>query len=244
MNIDYTRYYLKWHDDSDEHAKFMSTVAIRDIEPYLPLDRNARILEIGCGMGFGLLRLRDLGFKNAVGVDIDKSQVDACVKRNLNVELTTDLTKHLEQYPHQFDAILMIDVLEHIPVPAQIDVLRSIQNTLRPGGRLITQVPNANSIISARWRNIDLTHTSTFTEYSLKFALLSANFKTVNIPATGNKLARPTLRIHRYFKAHTRMAFRRWLVRWIWRQILIAELGTFEIDSIPLNPNLFAIADT
>jgi 2-polyprenyl-3-methyl-5-hydroxy-6-metoxy-1,4-benzoquinol methylase len=240
--IDYGLHYREWHNDSDEHAKLMASVAIQEIEPHLPKEKSARILDIGCGMGFALLRLRELGYVNSTGVDIDKSQVDACHKRGLNVEKISNLVEYLEKHSDTFDLVLMIDVLEHIPVNSQISVLSAIHSSIRNNGQLIAQVPNANSIIASRWRNIDFTHTSTFTEYSLKFVLLSAKFGSVTIPPSGNKIYRPTLRLHRYFKARQRMVFRRWLVRWLWRQVMIAEMGTHEINSIPLNPNMFAIA--
>jgi 2-polyprenyl-3-methyl-5-hydroxy-6-metoxy-1,4-benzoquinol methylase len=54
MKIDYSRIYRKWHADTPEHIREMEAHYTRLLRSHLPEDRRARILDVGCGMGFAL----------------------------------------------------------------------------------------------------------------------------------------------------------------------------------------------
>ena len=79
--LDYSRHYLNWHNDSDAYFARMTKIAEGELKDYLPKARDADILEVGAGMGFAQGALRDLGFTNARGIDSDRSQVAASQKR-------------------------------------------------------------------------------------------------------------------------------------------------------------------
>jgi 2-polyprenyl-3-methyl-5-hydroxy-6-metoxy-1,4-benzoquinol methylase len=78
--IDYTRHYKNWHDDSHEHVKKMISFYKNEILQHFPKNINANVLEIGCGMGFLLLTLQEEGYKNTKGIDIDKGQIQSAKK--------------------------------------------------------------------------------------------------------------------------------------------------------------------
>jgi len=244
-DYDYGVHYRVWHDETDAHAAAMAAWNAEILEQFVPSDRTARCLDIGCGMGFALLGLQRLGFQNVSGVDIDHSQVEAAVRRGLPVEQVVDTPAYLRQRPSEYDLVLMFDVLEHIAVAEQISMLRTVYASLRPGGRIVVQVPNANSPLAARWRYGDFTHTSSFTEHSLAFVLANAGFERVatpmqkdpGFPRFPRRFWRPDL--WSGFAAN----FRRWFMRALWRQMCIAELGTGRgADSVSLSLNIVAIA--
>ena len=60
---------------------------------------------------------------------------------------TTDTAAWLRARPDRFAAILLLDVLEHVPRAAQFDLLAALHQALRPDGKLICSVPNANSTL-------------------------------------------------------------------------------------------------
>ena len=52
----------------------------------------------------------------------------------------------LKDINDQYDHILLIGVLEHLPLPMGLEYLMDILNLLKPKGQLILQVPNARCI--------------------------------------------------------------------------------------------------
>lgn len=241
--LDYSHYYREWHDESDDHFQRMAAISLELLAPYLPSAHDQSVLEIGCGMGFAIGALGLAGFRSVKGVDIDTSQVDSCKRRGLDVEQIGDLESFLAKHVGAYSLIVMLDVLEHIPVGMQINVLRAIHAALRPSGRLIMQVPNASSPLAMRWMYQDFTHASTFTERSIRFALNNASFSKVNVPATQNRTPRPSLRPWELFAKKNRWYVKHWLVRSAWRMVLETELRGDDISLIPLSLNLMAIAD-
>lgn len=241
--LDYGLYYRQWHDESLAHRELQAAILLALLTPYLPARRDVEALDIGCGMGFAMSALAECGFKRIRGVDIDKSQVEACLRQGLEVQQISDLESYLSEHSGQFGLVVMLDVLEHIPVASQIDVLRAVNRSLAPDGRLILQVPNASSMVATRWLYQDFTHTSSFTEQSLAFALRNASFATIDIPPLDNQAARPSLRPAMWKKRETRWMFKRWIVRWFWRTVLEVEFPGLDISRIPLSLNLIAVAD-
>lgn len=148
---------------------------------WLPADRTARILDLGCGAGVLLEWLRDArGYTNAVGVDVSPGQVDFAAKLGLRVIQRDDPIEWLAtQEP--FDCVLLIDVLEHLSDDAVHATLRAVLSSLRPGGRLIVRVPNANADFASRYRYIDATHQRSYTEVSLHSTLLASGFVDASI---------------------------------------------------------------
>lgn len=241
--LDYSHYYREWHDESDVHLEKMSALMLDHLGPYLPDGRGQQVLEIGCGMGFAMAALARAGYKAIKGVDIDASQIAACKRRGLDVEQIADLEDYLAGHIGRFGLVVMLDVLEHIPVASQVNVMRAVHASMTPGGRLIVQVPNASSIIAARWLYQDFTHASSFTERSIRFVLNNAHFTEVDVPPLENYMARPSLRPAAFFGKQGRWYLKRWLVRSIWKIVLEVECGDGEASRIPLGPNLMAIAD-
>ena len=71
-----------------------------------------------------------------------------------------DLLDYLSQQPdHSVGAVTMFQVLEHLPFPILVDVLRHVRRILVTGGVFIAEVPNAKNLRVASgtfW--IDPTH--------------------------------------------------------------------------------------
>jgi SAM-dependent methyltransferase len=238
-DYDYSIQYRRWHDESPEHERKMIEFCRGLLGKHLPESKDAPILDIGCGMGFALCYLRDAGYQDVLGVDIDVSQIEACGRKGLRVNYTEDTVRFLETMAPKFRVVLMLDVLEHIPVPQQIAFLRAVRRVTVPGGSLVLTVPNAVSPVSSFYRYIDYTHYAAFSPHSLRFVLLNAGFSSVNIPADGQPAKRPPLRL---WRSSVRRAFRAWVFRWLWHQLLSSELLGEDVANFPLNPNILCIA--
>lgn len=84
-----------------------------------PLDRDIKILDVGCGRGHYLKRLKSLGFTNIYGIEVSEE----CSKQYLQ-DLPHEVTDFISfaklKKDNNYDLIICNDVLEHIH-PDEID---------------------------------------------------------------------------------------------------------------------------
>lgn len=241
MSYDYSIYYKRFHDESETHAERIAAWLYEYLLPDLPTDRSASILDIGCGFGFALRALRNAGYRNVSGLETSAQQADVAARAGFNVTVVDDTEKFLSENPRDYDLILLLDVLEHVPVANQISLLSAICKSLRPGSRLILTVPNANSPLASRWRYNDFTHASCFTEHSINFVLLNAGFGNVVLDNTKTLGKFPS----RWWAKDCRGAVRKWLVRYLWMQVFKAEIHESEdISEMCFEPNIRAVGIT
>ena len=116
------------------------------------------LLDLGCGRGEWLTVLREHGIP-ARGIDSNRACIDDCNELGLTVELA-DLVEYLNALPEKsVGAITMFQVMEHLPFPVLLNVLRAILRALTPGGVFIGEVPNSETLsVAASTFWIDPTH--------------------------------------------------------------------------------------
>jgi 2-polyprenyl-3-methyl-5-hydroxy-6-metoxy-1,4-benzoquinol methylase len=102
---------------------------------------NHKILEVGCGAGHTLKKLKELGKANEiVGIEINE-QVTQNLSDTLDRFYIGDVeTIDLPYTENYFDYILFGDVLEHLINPRR--VLHSYKSLLRDDGHIIASIPN------------------------------------------------------------------------------------------------------
>lgn len=155
------------------------------IDPFLVgLPKSAAILDLGCGDGALLSHLKASGFTNASGVDCSVEQVRAAVARGVSAR-QGDLFESLESSPAAFDAILVIDVIEHMTKSELARLGRLLRSALKPGGRLIVQTPNGEGVGAGRIVYGDLTHETIFNESSMGQYLRAFGFTDIRFRETG-----------------------------------------------------------
>lgn len=105
---------------------------------HLDLNKNTKILDVGCGRGRLLRALHRLGFKNLTGIDpFIKEEV---VKIGGNSKI---FKKRLHQLEGQWDLIMMHHVFEHMPDPEY--VLGNLSRLLSTGGDCLIRIPVTQS---------------------------------------------------------------------------------------------------
>ena len=101
------------------------------------IGRGTSVLDLGCGTGGLLCRLREDGHERLMGIELDERAILECVRRGLNV-IHADLNNGLPAFADgQFDAVVLSQTL-----PAVIDVQQVISDVLRVGKRGIISFPN------------------------------------------------------------------------------------------------------
>ena len=115
---------------------------------------GARLLDVGCGRGAAVLRLRALGW-DAEGVDPDAEAVKAAISAGARVRMGT-ATNLPQSQP--YDVVVLSHVLEHLHDP--MEGLRAAKAVLKPAGRVVVVTSNVFSWLHARygadWRGLDV----------------------------------------------------------------------------------------
>ena len=89
----------------------MSSHHQRILKPHLPLNLDSAVLDVGCGMGFALESLRQLGYLHLEGFDTDKNQVALAQKGGLPMVWADNPLFFLAECAGSKDLILCLDVL-------------------------------------------------------------------------------------------------------------------------------------
>jgi SAM-dependent methyltransferase len=130
-----------------------------DVAPYVDWARDHQpVLDAGCGRGEFLRACRDAGVE-AQGVDVNERSIADLKQRGFNVAVAAVPDCFAPIDPAALGSILAMHVVEHLPVDALIALFREAARVLTPGGLLMIETPNAESILvsaSDFWR--DPTH--------------------------------------------------------------------------------------
>ncbi len=148
---------------------------------FLPKDKNAKIIDIGCGNGGFVWWLQDVGYFDASGIDISLEQVECAENLGIKNIERANLSDFLSDKVEFYDAIFLRDVLEHFNKNEILDILGLIYKSLKKGGKIIAQVPNAENLLAGRLRYGDFTHELAFTKESIAQILSISGFKEINV---------------------------------------------------------------
>jgi len=109
------------------------------------IDSAKNILEIGCGIGtLTELMARSLKGVDILAVDISPESIELGQKRleqfsSVKLEAMDIITADIKG---SFDAIVLPDVIEHIPVDLHTKLFEKVAALLTPGGHVLISVPN------------------------------------------------------------------------------------------------------
>lgn len=148
---------------------------------FLPEDKNAKILDIGCGTGHFLYLLKKLGYTNYWGVDISKGSVQFCIEHITKNVTAADGYEFLKRHDKKWDLIVMNDVIEHIPKEKIVPILKMVFSSLVQGGIFIVKTVNMENPFCTYTRYHDFTHEIGFTGNSLIQVLKMSGFNEVSI---------------------------------------------------------------
>ncbi len=151
---------------------------------------TGRLLDVGCGGGAFLRRMRKAGWV-VTGTEPD-AKAAARLAAQERFPVYSSLEDLIQEGGLHFDVIVLSHVIEHLPDP--IHTLAQLRSLLSKGGRLLLTTPNALSlgsrIFGASWRGLEPPrHFNVFSPVSLRQALEHAGFHIAHIK-TDVRLAR------------------------------------------------------
>ncbi|MCX7920839.1 MAG: class I SAM-dependent methyltransferase [Clostridia bacterium] len=168
-----------WYINMDEYYgwRWEFGKALEDIKGS---NLKGDLLEIGCGQGIFLEKIKDQ--YSVYGIDVNTTSIEVAQKKGLKAYACKleDVAKN--GLPQQFDIITFFNLLEHIDTP--LEFLASINKLVKPDGLIIISIPNMERVSRKVWKEIwDIPphHLVRYSREGIKKLLEAAGFETVKI---------------------------------------------------------------
>lgn len=193
----------EWRLPTGETVRFprglRQDTAVRLVRP------GGRLLDVGCGRG-AVAALLSERFEEVHGVDTDEEALATAAGRGVataRVDLDRERLPYADGY---FDAVLSLDVIEHVLDPAVF--VRELARVLRPGGKIYLATPNVRflgylrtlllrgrfPLTSSDPRAWQGGHIHFFTNADLEALLDQSGFEAVRHHGSASDAARATTR--------------------------------------------------
>jgi len=170
----------------DDHWWFVGKRLVLDALLRPLLAPGSRVLDVGCGTGAVLEDLRRRA--RVVGVDPSTVALSYCRARGIG-QVACASGDRLPFAPRSFDAVLLLDVLEHFR--DETALLAGVRALLRPGGVLLVSVPAYQFLWSAH--DDVLQHVRRYTAAGLRGALERAGLRVQRLTHTNVAAFPPAL---------------------------------------------------
>ena len=149
---------------------------------HFPADKQADILCVSCGPGYGVKLLADLGYSNVLGIDSFEDKIAFAKAKNLNCRTGYAFEFLDDAADETYDLIWLEQELNHLTRQEILEFLNLCRRKLRRGGRLIAFALNgANPITGAEALAQNFDHFNTFTEYTLTQVLTYTGFEGIKV---------------------------------------------------------------
>lgn len=146
---DLSSFYIEFEDNfrgaRDDIKNRLKRAYLSYLTPYIG-DLTARAVDVGAGRGEWLALMQEQGI-SAVGVDLDKNMVDACLQRGLNARVEDAVHYLVRQPPGSVAIISGFHIIEHLPFETLIALFDAALQALRPDGIIIFETPNPENLI-------------------------------------------------------------------------------------------------
>jgi SAM-dependent methyltransferase len=178
-------YFARWgarDPASFERVRAIKQASSRELIAELArLRPGGKLLDLGCAAGFLLEAAEAAGFQG-FGLDLNPEAVGIAKRRFGDRVRLGELDQSV--FPGiRFDAVTLIDVLEHVPDPAAL--LGRVRDRLAPGGALAALLPNAASLVrrllGRRWPHYTPEHLFFWNPAALARQLAAAGFQVLGI---------------------------------------------------------------
>ena len=154
----------------------------RGQKSYLELLRGVPgpVLDVGCGRGEFLRLLAETGRKGT-GIESNPVSAAACRAAGLDVEEADALEALHGRSAGSVGAVVAFQVVEHWPPATIFDFLQEARRVLAPGGVLVAETVNTDSLVALRSFFLDPTHVRPVPAEALRFLAEAAGFSDARI---------------------------------------------------------------
>ena len=103
-------------------------------------ERPGKVLDIGCGKGFITSFISQVS-DSSVGVEPNIHSLTVTRKRVKQADFLHATIEYLPFRDHSFDAVCLLEILEHLPEESLSEGIKETNRVLRTGGTLLISVP-------------------------------------------------------------------------------------------------------
>lgn len=173
-------FYVSFEDEfrgTKEDIKNKVRIYLPYVNQISKIKDDVKILDLGCGRGEWLELLKDDGFTNTKGIDLNSVMVSHSKKINLNVE-EVDAVTYLKSLADQSLSIVTgFHIIEHLPFDVLMTVFKESLRVLKKGGMIIFETPNPkNILVGSADFYLDPTHINPIHPLTLKFIAKEVGF--------------------------------------------------------------------
>jgi SAM-dependent methyltransferase len=174
------KFYNEWlytahiYDEGD--SKFHQDLTTHIVKTYidpLNLNKNSKILDLGCGPGYFLDEMKNRQFTDVVGVTLSPGDIKICENKGHTIKkYDLSFLPQKDGYTDEsVDFIFLRHALEHSPYP--IFSLMEYNRVLKQGGKIYIEVPAPDC---DRKHELNLNHYSIFGHTQLGALLTRTGF--------------------------------------------------------------------
>lgn len=124
------------HSRENSDARYRAGRAALD---ELGLPPGGRLLDIGCGISAQAELFADWRY---FGADLNRPRLRRGHRAHTGAQYAVQDITRMGWRDAAFDAILCLEVIEHLPIAARAGLMRELLRVLRPGGALVLSTPN------------------------------------------------------------------------------------------------------
>jgi len=162
----------------------------KNLVMHLPADKNARILDFGCGTGRLLGFLHQKGYTNLHGADIDTTGWEKLQQFTKSLTKIEDTISYLKTVAGAYDFVIVKDVIYYFDRSTVQEITTLLKSALAPGGSIYFEIFNGAILTGPYVQYKDLGIQLILTEQSLQHLIERSGLKLVcikgnTIPVTG-----------------------------------------------------------
>lgn len=186
-NLNYRDFFYNHYASSKKNLEITTRLQsrkpflMRIIQKHFPLNRDTKIIDLGCGDGAILYFAKKMGYDDLTGYDLSQEQVQLSQSIGLSKIFLKDALQAIGELPNDIaNVIVTFDVIEHMTKNEVVEFSKAIHRVLKSNGKWIIHTLNAESPFFGRIRYGDMTHENGFTNTSIHQLLTLVGFQKIN----------------------------------------------------------------
>jgi 2-polyprenyl-3-methyl-5-hydroxy-6-metoxy-1,4-benzoquinol methylase len=198
----------------------------------LPSNKDARIVDLGCGFGTFVKPAMDAGYNHVEGYDISQEQVKVAHQLGIKNVHCMDIDGFFTK-GEKVDVLVGLDIIEHFTKDELMNFLTKAKQCLNPGGKIILRTPNMDAPHTSLYAYGDISHETFLNKSSALQVMSSIGFTSTEVNGGLVRNQNPLLEIIRK-------------IGW-WKYVFFKKIVLFcsarTWHNVVFEPNLIIVAE-